>query len=138
MGKLVIVIAIIVVIAGGVFLILNNKNYSTNTTTSETNPSPSSNVTKESNKITVEASEFAFKPSLISFKKGEKVELIFKNNGQYPHNLTISDINLATKTVSPGGTDTITFTADKTGSFSFMCTIDSHADKGMKGTIVVE
>ncbi len=138
-SKLIMIVGVIIVIAIGAFLVLNSKSYSTPQPTSQTQTQSTSNSTSQASKqITVMATEFAFNPSTLSVKKGDTVAITFKNNGQFPHNLTIPDLSLATKTVSPGEVDTITFTFDKTGSFSFMCTIDSHADKGMKGTITVQ
>jgi plastocyanin len=95
-------------------------------------------ITVQSQKFTIEGKEFAFTPSKLTVKKGEAVEITFKNMGKYPHNLTIADLNVKTKTIQPGEEDTITFTPDKTGSFSFMCTVPTHADKGMTGTLTVE
>ena len=91
-----------------------------------------------SEKITVEGNEFAFTPPKITLKKGQEAVITFKNTGKYPHNLTISDLNVATKTIQPGEQDSITFTPNKTGSFSYACTVDSHAGKGMKGILTVK
>lgn len=87
--------------------------------------------------FTVIASEFAFSPTTISVKKGDVVRINFQNNGTVSHNFTIADLNLGTKTIAPGETDTLEFTADTTGSFGYACTVDSHKDKGMVGTLTV-
>ena len=88
--------------------------------------------------ITVTGTEYAFTPSTITVKKGEVVKLTFKNAGTYPHNFTLADLNVKTKTIQPGQQDTITFTPTKTGSFAYICTVPGHADRGMKGTLTVE
>lgn len=88
--------------------------------------------------VSVEGNEFAFTPSALTLKKGEAVTLTFKNTGAYPHNFTISDLGVQTKTVQPGESDTITFTPDKAGTFKSICSVDSHADKGMTGTVNVQ
>ena len=90
------------------------------------------------NKITVLGTEYAFSPSTITVKVGQPVQITFKNNGTFPHNLTIADLNVGTKTITPGQEDTITFTPTKAGSFPFICTVLGHADKGMKGTLIVQ
>lgn len=105
-------------------------------TTAQTQVSPTGAVASE--KITVEGSEFAFTPSTITLKKGETAEITFKNAGKYPHNLTISDLGVKSKTIQPGEEDTFSVTPDKTGQFSFLCTVPGHADKGMTGTLTVE
>lgn len=106
-------------------------------TTAPTAPQ-ATNSAMSATKVTIAGTEFAYSPSSVTVKKGETVTLTFKNSGAYPHNLTISELGVATKTVPAGGEDTITFTANKVGSFDFQCTIDSHAAKGMKGTLVVQ
>jgi nitrite reductase (NO-forming) len=105
-------------------------------TTVQVQTSPASVAASE--KITVEGSEFAFIPSTITLKKGQTAEITFKNVGKFPHNLTISDLGVASKTIQPGEQDTFTVTPDKIGQFAFICTVPGHADKGMKGTLTVE
>lgn len=121
---------------GGYTSSTNNPYQSVTSPTAAETQVPSTNT--KSQKFTVEGSEFAFTPSTLTVKKGEAVEITFKNNGKYPHNLTIADLNVKTKTIQPGQEDTLTFTPTKVGSFSFMCTVPGHADKGMTGTLTVE
>jgi plastocyanin len=123
-------------------------NYNNNTavaptvapTTMQTSPtqSPATGSAVEAQKITVTGTEFAFSPSEITLKKGQPAEITFKNNGTYPHNLTVVGLSVKTKTIQPGEQDVVTFTPDKTGQFSFLCTVPGHADKGMKGTLTVQ
>jgi uncharacterized cupredoxin-like copper-binding protein len=110
----------------------------TSPTITQLTPSQAPSSTAQMQKVTVEASEFAFTPSTFTLKKGQPAEIIFKNAGAFPHNLTISDLNVKTKTIQPGEQDTIQFTPDKTGQFGFLCTVPGHADKGMKGTLTVQ
>ena len=101
-------------------------------------PATSSAMVAGIQKITVVGTEFAFTPSTLTLKVGQPAEITFKNNGAYPHNLTITDLGVKTKTIQPGEQDTIQFTPSKTGQFSFICTVPGHADKGMKGTLTVQ
>ena len=103
-------------------------------TSSPTTPS----AAMQAQKITVIGTEYSFTPSTFTLKKGQAVELTFKNSGKFPHNLAISDLGVKTKTIMPGEEDTIQFTPTKTGQFAFLCTVPGHADKGMKGTLVVQ
>jgi plastocyanin len=136
--------AVIAVVAYGLFyhfvLAKNSGNNSAQTGVYQQNassiPSPTTAVAAE--KITVEGNEYAFIPSTITLKKGQAAEITFKNTGKYPHNLSITDLGVKSKTIMPGEQDVITFTPDKTGSFAYLCTIPGHADKGMKGTLTVE
>jgi plastocyanin len=101
-------------------------------------PATGSAMTVSAQKITVVGTEFAFNPSTITLKKGQPAEITFKNNGTYPHNLSITDLGVKTKTIQPGEQDVVQFTPDKTGQFAFLCTVPGHADKGMKGTLTVQ
>ena|ERR1035437_3699391 len=113
-------------------------NYTTPTTAMQSTPSSAPPSTAQMQKITVNGSEFAFSPSALTLKKGQPVELTFKNTGAFPHNLTIADLGVKTKTIQPEEQDTIQFTPEKTGQFAFLCTVPGHADKGMKGTLTVQ
>jgi nitrite reductase (NO-forming) len=144
---LVLYLVIAVVVYGAVYYFILAKNGNgynnsavtpTYTSPTITQLAPSSTSAAVMQKITVSGSEFAFTPSTLTFKKGQPAEITFKNNGTYPHNLTIADLNVKTKTISPGEQDTIQFTPDKTGQFAFLCTVPGHADKGMKGTLTVQ
>ena len=86
----------------------------------------------------VDGSEFAFTPSTLSVKKGDTVKVTFTNTGKYPHNFTISELNVVGKTVQAGQSDMVTFTADKAGSFKYTCSVPGHEEKGMVGTITVQ
>lgn len=92
----------------------------------------------QTNELSVEGTEFKFSPDTINLKKDESVKLTFKNTGKFPHNLVISDLDVTTKTIQPGESDSIEFTPNKSGSFTFVCTVDAHADKGMKGTATIQ
>jgi plastocyanin len=105
-------------------------------TTAQTQTVPTGVGTLE--KITVEGNEYAFTPSTITLKKGQTAEITFKNTGKFPHNLTIADLGVKSKTIQSGEEDTFSVTPDKTGQFGFVCTVPGHADKGMKGTLTVE
>jgi nitrosocyanin len=120
------------------FFFLSGKSYKAPQVVNQTVTTTTTPVdTAGARQINVSAAEFAYNPSTITVKKGEKVAIVFKNDGNFPHNLTIEDLGLATKTIGSGESDTLVFTADKVGSFTFSCTVDSHKDKGLIGTLVV-
>ena len=88
--------------------------------------------------FTVTGTNFAFSPNKLTVNLGDTVKIIFKNSGSYSHNLGIDQFNLATKTISPGETDTIQFVADKAGTFEYSCSVDHHKEMGMVGSLVVK
>ena len=140
--------AVAVVLYGLIYYIVLSKNGSnpySQTGTNQQYVAPTTVQTQTvptgvtvSEKITVEGNEFAFIPSRITLKKGKTAEITFKNIGKFPHNLAIADLGVKSKTIQPGEEDTFTVTPDKTGQFSFICTVPGHADKGMKGILTVE
>jgi len=98
-------------------------------------PNPDTGEVKE---ITVTADEYSFTPASISLKKGEKVKLTFKNTGKFPHNLTIDELSVATKTIAGGSQDVIEFVASEEMDVEFYCSVGSHRVQGMEGSLKVE
>ena len=88
--------------------------------------------------ITVEGSEFSFKPKSIELTKGDRVKLTFKNVGRQSHNFVIDELEIETKTIPGGASDTIEFVAEESGTFEFYCSVDNHKSFGMKGEMGVE
>lgn len=88
--------------------------------------------------IVVSGSEFKFSPASISLTKGETVRITFRNTGNLPHNLTIAELGVATKTIGAGQTDSVTVTADKTGNYTFYCNVGNHRQQGMEGKLEVK
>jgi len=87
--------------------------------------------------FTVTGQKFSFNPSSIVVKKGDQVKITFKSLDGL-HDFKIDEFGAATKRVNAGEEDTITFTADKTGSFEYYCSVGTHRAMGMHGTLTVE
>ena len=146
LGLIVLVVAIIV--AAMYYKSSKNKATTSETMeeTSEVSPIPSETgnesetiqSTEEVRDITVEGSEFSYNPTSIDLAKGESVRLTFKNVGTVPHNLVIDELGVTTKTIDPGESDTVEFTATDSGSYTFYCSVDSHRARGMEGELMVE
>lgn len=142
-------IALIVVLVGGYFIAKAVKHSMTPVPTvhtqmaqhtgsvKETSPTASS-VTTAGQAFTVEGNEYAFSPATLTVKNNQPVTILFKNTGKYPHNFSISELDVKSKTIRTGQEDTVTFTPTKTGSFEYVCTVPGHADRGMKGTLLVQ
>jgi plastocyanin len=92
----------------------------------------------EVKEVVIEGDEYAFSPKTITLFKGEKVRLTFKNMGTLPHNFIVEGLDITTKTISGGQTDTIEITPEKAGIYPFYCGVGGHKDLGMEGSIVVE
>lgn len=104
-------------------------------TGSETESSGSSlEGTKE---FTVTGSNFKFDTSEIKVKKGDTVKITFKNSSGF-HNFAIDEFNISTKQMSGPSEETVTFVADKVGTYEFYCAVGNHRAMGMKGKFIVE
>ena len=71
-------------------------------------------------------------------KKGDVVNVTLINSGMQPHDFALEGYNIKTKTLNSGQSDSIVFTADKTGTFTYYCSVPGHRDLGMAGQFVVE
>ena len=86
--------------------------------------------------IKVVAKKFEFVPGEIHVKQGETVILQF-TAPEVPMGFNLADFNVRTDVV-PGKTASLNFTADKTGTFTFLCDVfcgSGHED--MSGMLVV-
>ncbi len=96
------------------------------------------NSLKNTRLIEVVGTNFSFSPSEIKVKKGERIEIVFINNGSYPHNWVVDEFNAQTLPINPGHNSNAIFTPDKTGKFTYYCSVNSHREKGMIGSLIVE
>jgi plastocyanin len=115
---------------------LSETNISGSNTDATANISPSDNITN-SQIINVEGGMYYFKPNEIKVKKGVPVKIVFSNVGGN-HDFVIDELNVKSKLIGSGQTDTVEFTPDKIGTFEFYCSVGNHRAMGMKGILVVE
>ena len=85
----------------------------------------------------VDGGNFYFTPNKITVNKGDKVTIVFHNDGGF-HNFMLDEFTVKTDTIQGGKTATVTFTADKTGTFQYYCSVGRHKQMGMVGTLVVQ
>jgi len=90
-------------------------------------------------RVTLDLHSFYFKPNRIVVHAGRPVELIVRNRSiLVPHNFTVVDSSLSVNVSKWGfGSARARFTPTVTGEYEFFCHVDSHAKKGMTGTLVV-
>jgi len=85
----------------------------------------------------VVARQFSFEPSVIEVKKGDKVRLKI-TSVDVTHGFAINEFNVNER-LEPGKTVIVEFVADKTGTFSFYCSIFcGTGHSGMRGELVVK
>jgi uncharacterized cupredoxin-like copper-binding protein len=116
--------------------------------------------------VTAKDAEFAFNPTELTAKSGEQITLTFNNTSALNHNFILikddtailakvdagadvsgeaggyvptdkTDIVATTKLLTPGSSETITFTAPAPGKYLYFCTYPAHLEGGMKGSFTV-
>jgi nitrite reductase (NO-forming) len=70
-------------------------------------------------------------------KKGDVVNVTLIN-GMQPHDFALEGYNMKTKVLNSGQSDSVVFTAEKTGTFTYYCSVPGHRDLSMAGQLVVE
>lgn len=99
--------------------------------TTETHINPDAKV------FTMLGSNFAFNQKEIRVKQGDTVTINFTSTDGF-HDFVLDEFNARTNKVKTGETSSVTFVADKTGTFEYYCSIGSHRANGMVGKLVVE
>jgi plastocyanin len=159
-GLIAAIVAVVIVLLGAVFVIKGMMSSSgtasqtednTATMQPETTSSPgegamaSSSATEDSSSsatqagekdFTVSGSSYKFEPATLTAFKGDKVKITFKNSGGN-HDFVIDEYNVRTKIIPSGQEATVEFTADKTGTFDYYCSVANHRAMGMQGTLTV-
>ena len=139
-NTLLVLVLVLVVGFGAYSFMTKNASQTPVDTTLEAETSEPSGVMSESGAVkefTVDASEFKFDTTTITVKKGDTVKLTLTNSGKYTHDWVIDEFNGATKQIKAGETDTITFVADKAGTFEYYCSVMEHRKQGQVGKLIV-
>lgn len=141
-NSLVLLAVAIIVLAGGVGYSRFGRGVSVKQTSPTPDAKPSqtpavADTVPDSKTFTLTAKNFSLSPSEIKVNQGDKVKIVLQNGDGF-HDLVIDEFNARTNRISGGQTATIEFTADKSGSFEYYCSVGTHRQMGMKGTLVVQ
>ena len=133
---------LVAVLVAGFFLMKKPATSPTLAPTSVATPSTEEVMDGETESVTeieVSGKEFSFTPETISVKKGDKVRIVFKNEGTMTHDFVVEELNVRTEVIAPGETDTLTFTVPNDESaLTFYCSVGAHRALGMEGAFEVE
>src|SRR5258706_2223717 len=136
--NLLLIVGVLVVLFVVGYFVMRGKSTSSpvvsNSIVTPTSEAVASGPVKE---FTVDGSNFVFDPKTITVNKGDNVKITFKDDDGR-HNLVIDGYNLSTNIVGPGSEDSISFVADKAGSFEYYCSVSNHREQGMTGTLTVQ
>ena len=87
--------------------------------------------------FSVSGINYAFNETEIRVKEGDKVTINFVSDEGF-HDWVVDEFNAATEKVRPGTPTSVTFTADKAGTYEYYCSVGSHRAQGMVGQLIVE
>jgi len=140
--KALITVVALALIAWGIFALTRGEsemaipdvNQSTNSTTTPEGAAGGTELaTRE---FTVTGKNFSFAPSVMSVNKGERVRITFVNDVG-THDLVVEGYDARTQILQGGQSETIEFIADEAGTFEYYCSVGSHREMGMVGTLTV-
>lgn len=77
-----------------------------------------------------------FDPDALSVPVGSRVTLRFPNRGALVHNFQLDEFGV-NQDVPPGENRTVIFTANRRGTYTFICNVPGHKELGMVGTLFV-
>ncbi len=92
---------------------------------------------KERRTFTVKADEYRFSPDRLEVEAGTEVTIKLMNVGTMRHEFEMEALGTEIEPIAPGASGQITFVVKKPGTYDFVCDIDDHEHRGMKGTLVV-
>ena len=96
----------------------------------------SSTIVPAVREFTITAKQWEFQPATITVKKGDHVKLTITTT-DVTHGFSLPDFNVNSQ-ISPGSPTVVEFDADKTGTFTFACSVFCGSGHGgMHGTLVV-
>lgn len=87
--------------------------------------------------FSVNGTNFAFDVTEIRVKEGDTVTINFESQDGF-HDWVVDEFDAATEKVRPGTPTSVTFVADKAGTYEYYCSVGSHRAQGMVGTLIVE
>lgn len=80
---------------------------------------------------------YAFDVKTITVKEGDTVTINFTSNGGF-HDWAIDEFSAATERVAAGNSSSVTFVANRAGTFEYYCSVGTHRAQGMVGNLIVE
>jgi plastocyanin len=87
--------------------------------------------------VDITGKNFSFSKSEIRVKEGDIVQVNFTSeNGT--HDWVVDEFGAHTAVVQTGGKSSVTFVAGKKGTFEYYCSVGSHRQMGMVGSLIVE
>lgn len=155
MKKILLVLVVLLVLGGVGFIVMNSQKANVpaenampapgasgvTETVVETQPPATGEAVMDKStakEFTLDSFEFGFDQKTLTVKKGDTVKITLTNSGKMPHDWVVDEFSAKTKQIKNGETDTVTFVADKAGTFEYYCGVGKHRANGMVGKLMVE
>lgn len=136
-SKVITLVVVVIAVLGGWYIYRQGNAGLAGTDTQDSqSAAQTSDQSSSVKEFTISGGNYYFSPNAISVNKGDTVKINFVNSGGV-HNLIVDGYNVGTPTISSGQDAAFTFVADKSGSFEYYCSVGSHRQMGMKGTLTV-
>ncbi len=87
--------------------------------------------------IDVKGTNYAFDVDEIRVKEGDTVTINFESADGF-HDWVLDEFEAATAQVRPGTPTSVTFVAERAGTYEYYCSVGSHRAQGMVGKLIVE
>jgi len=105
----------------------------------ETDPLNDEEVEENIVSFSVETVEgFRFSVEEMRVNVGDTVRVELTNVDEMPHDFIIDELDVATRIIENGESDIVEFVVSEAGTFEYYCSVGSHREMGMVGTLIVE
>lgn len=94
-------------------------------------------ATGEEVSFNIDAFNFGYSQETLRVKKGDTVTITLTSTDGF-HDWVVDEFGAETSKIRDGETTSVTFVADQTGEFEYYCSVGSHRQMGMVGTLIVE
>ena len=137
--KTVYAIIIVIIIVGLLWFVFGINENSDNVVPETPISQNGNNAAPEGKAVSfdVTGKNFEFNMKEIKVKEGDTVTINFKSESGY-HDFVLDEFNVRTAQLQSGGTESVTFLANKKGTFEYYCSVGSHRSMGMVGKLIVE
>lgn len=80
---------------------------------------------------------YGYSETELRVKEGDTVTIQLTNSDGF-HDWVVDEFGAATEKIQAGGNTSVTFVADKKGTFEYYCSVGAHRAQGMVGNLIVE
>jgi len=87
--------------------------------------------------FTLDSFNFGYSQTELRVNEGDTVTINLTSSDGF-HDWVVDEFKAATEKIQEGETTSVTFVADTAGTYEFYCSVGSHREQGMVGTLIVE